>query len=213
MNTSKILNRRVVMRDAAILISFIQATYKGGMEQFMNDRGAVIYLPPPADFALVIVTDDMPTEFVHGIKKNFPTVSIEKGMNFEDAPQEEMDDISAAFESIFAITELDYAFVNSPAALIISFKTISKENKAIEAMGEALSNFPGLIRAFIVCKDGYLRVDGDMKEQVVIASIVKATDTTDKPKRACPIDAIDIGVLQQALAKDDLTIDELIASM
>ena len=187
------------MLNAIKISLFIQDNYPGGYKKYEEDGGMVLYIPPPADELVVLISDVMEVAFTDKLNKAFPKAHIEKGRNFEGESDKDIETLRDSVDNMLKDLDIPYAFNINPCAMILSLPSFSKDNPCIDGMKNVLKDLPGLIRAYILFSDGHIRVDGDKKAQDVLIAKVKATSTEDKPKRNNPIDEIDIGLVHTTL--------------
>ncbi len=148
------------------VLSYIDRTYTGGMEQFQKDGGAVCYLPEPTDIVYVI-HPNLPEAMKNNLVGMYgPSIKFGTKWNFEGASEEQYREIQNVLDDI--LNQLNLGPVGTsvnPAVLIIAAPNLTKDDKRIEKLVKIISTMPSVERGCIICKNGYVPFDGTASDK------------------------------------------------
>lgn len=194
----------MVMLASALIMSYLQSNYPGGLKAFIEEKGLIaltpnkilLYIPKEVEFLREKLTAVVAKV---GVKIQFVTT-----FNFDGKNETEiMETCIGCFNKIAeALPDLEFAPSVGMIALSIQ---LGKEPtpEELNTISEILDGTEGLVRWYIVLGDKTL-VERDSTEYSTIAKIV-----VEQVKRSTPIDAIDVGALHQTLGQCETVEDFL----
>ena len=183
-------------------VTYIGTKYQGGIEKFMDDAGAICYLPDPVDL-LYVIHPNLSDEIKKGLVGMFGnSVIFGDRWNLEGCSEEDYHACQESIDDMLSKIGLgEVASTINPAVIAITVPDLMKSDRRIESLIESFSRMPQLERGCIICKDGYKTFEGshERKVKAPAAKAVLTTNQSGRPNRDHRITVDEITNLKIAL--------------